>query len=150
MAETLTSRTITATYSVTDGALRAESIQNRLTGRTVPLVSSSEVAVVLSSVVDRVAEPRRVDDFRVVETVRRQDAGVVWLLRSADSGLEVEVHVDLQDSTRIKWVELINPGQREVLVLDVVVDDFRLDTALEGGGQGQPAFIASELFAAIE
>lgn len=137
---------------VLDGAgLRSTMLRNRLTGRDFPLDRARELALVLSAAPDRLLEPLvPVDDFVPSATPRVARDRVDITLRSPSTGLEATLHYAVQGPTRRKWVELRNPTGQALLVLDVVLDSFQIESPLSGGGQGMPLFIGGEAFAAVE
>jgi hypothetical protein len=134
----------------TDGRLRSTSLANKLTGHAFALSDAREIALVLSAAPDRLREPlARVTDFEVRDATQAADHAAASL-RSPSTGLEAVVHYALDGPTRRKWVEVTNASARDVLLLDVELDSFRIDAPTTGGGQGQPLFIADEAFAAVE
>jgi hypothetical protein len=132
-------------------------ITNRITGASLAPGGSVELAVVLSARPDGLAEPlTRVSDFVLAadpvtgaESAEAPSADL--LLRSPSTGLEAQLRYRLDGPVRRKDALIRNTGHGDVLLLDIVLDDLRLEPAtLSGGGQGQPVFIADELFAAVE
>lgn len=125
--------------------------ENRLTGRGTVADGAATLALVFSAALDRVAEPfTRVDDFAVVGLRTRGTAAAVIALRCRRTGLEVRLHLELDGPTRRKWIEFENRSDRELLLLDVELDQFPYAGALTDGGAGQPLFLDGEAFAAIE
>jgi hypothetical protein len=138
-------------FSWNDGRLVGVSFENKLTRRAFPLSGSGELALVFSAATDRVAEPfLRADDFAVRAVRRMGRLGAVFTLHSLVAGLEAKLHVQLDGPTRRKWVELTNTAKRDLLLLDVELDDFTFAGTAAGGGSGQPVFLDDEVFAAIE
>ena len=150
---TLSSQELAWTFNWSGGRLASVGCENKLTGRAFALGGEGcELALVFSSATDRVAEPlQSVDDF-VVRAVRRSGRlGAVFSLHSAAVGLEVKLHVQLDGPTRRKWIEITNTTGRDLLLLDVELDDLTFAGAsASGGGSGQPVFLDGEIFAAIE
>ena len=64
--------------------------------------------------------------------------------------LEITLHYQLDGFSRRKWFEVKNTGSTERLLLDVDLDDFRLDVPMREGDFGQPLLVDSELFCAVE
>jgi len=96
---------------------------------------------------------RHISDFKLDEW--RQEAGgerphYVFQLSNTDEQLQLTLHYELDEFMRRKWLEVKNAGTRPRLLLDVNVDDFRLDASLTPGDYGQPVIIGEELFAALE
>jgi len=71
-------------------------------------------------------------------------------LSNDEEHLQLTVHYELDGFTRRKWIELKNAGGNERLLLDVDLDDFRLDAPMRDGDYGQPLIVADELFCAAE
>lgn len=94
-----------------------------------------------------------VSDF-TLEEWRQEAAGerphYVFELSHVGEQLHVTLHYALDEFMRRKWVEVKNAGNRPRLLLDVNVDDVRLDAPLTEGDYGQPVIIAEEMFAALE
>jgi len=134
-----------------DGRLRARMLRNWLTGHTFPLQDSTELALVLSAVPDRLQEPlTRVDDFAVRRVVGADAERATFELVSPSSGLEARLQYELDGPTRRKWAEVHNPTTKTRLLLDIELDGFSTDAPLSGGGQGQPVFLGDEVFAAVQ
>ena len=104
---TLTNRQLAWHFDWSGGALRATSFENRLSGRQHFLTGVRELALVFSAAVDRVAEPLvRVDDF-VVRRARQSRADrAEFELQSPTAQLAVTLRVQLDGTTRRKWVEV--------------------------------------------
>ena len=151
MTKTLTNALIAWRLEWEAGRLSSTGLENRLTSRWFALSTAEELALVLSAAPDRLAEPLlRVSDF-IVRTVHDEGAdAMAFALRSEATGIEATLRYSLDGEVRRKTVELRNDSDRDILVLDVVLDDFAIDASLEGGGQGQPIFAGGELFAAME
>jgi hypothetical protein len=133
------------------GKLRSAGLENRLSGRSFDFSASEELALVLSAAPDRLAEPLvKVSDFVLQEVHDAGPQSGVFTLRSASTGIEATLRYELDGAVRRKHAVLKNGSDREILVLDILLDDLSIDAALEGGGQGQPVFAAGELFAAVE
>ncbi len=138
-------------FDWTGGGLRSTGLENKLTGRTSPLTAARELALVFSSALDRVAEPLlRADNFTVRAVKRTGRLAAVFTLHSAAAGLDVNLHVKLDGPTRRKWIEFTNTTGRELLLLDVELDDFTVTGEASGGGSGQPVFLDDAAFAALE
>src|ERR1035437_9892889 len=133
------------------GLLTSTGFENKLAGRATPLTATRELALVFSAALDRVAEPLlRADNFTVRAVKRTGRLAAVFTLHSAAAGLDVSLHVRLDGPTRRKWIEFTNTSGRELLLLDVELDDFTCTGAATGGGSGQPVFLDEEAFAALE
>jgi len=133
------------------GKLSSAGLENRLSGRSFAFSASEEIALVLSAAPDRLAEPLvRVADFTLREAHDDGSHSGAFTLRSDSTGIEATLWFELDGAVRRKRAVLKNGSDREILILDILLDDFSIDAALEGGGQGQPVFAAGELFAAVE
>lgn len=148
--QVLANREAVWTYAWTGGRLAATGFVNQLTGRAFSLAGAGAPALVFSAALDRVAEPVRADDFTVRAVRRTGRGGLVFTLHSAAAGLAARLQVRLEGPTRRQWLEFTNTTGRELLLLDVELDDFTLADGATGGGSGQPVFLADEAFAAIE
>lgn len=134
-----------------DGRLRSTAFENKISHRRYAISDSREVALHFSAALDRVAEPvAHVADFTVREARLAGPAHAVFTLRSPLAGLEVALNYQLDGPTRRKWLEVTNHTGKELLLLDVELDDFTAEGTTTGGGQGQPVFIEDECFAAVE
>jgi hypothetical protein len=133
------------------GRLRTTSFDNKLSGHRFRVSAPSELALTFSSALDRVQEPiTRVADFQVTGVKRVSDQHAVFELRGAATPVEVSLHYQLDGPTRRKWVEARNGTGREMLLLEVGLDDLVTEGATTGGGEGQPLFIEDECFGAVE
>ena len=84
-----------------DGTLRSEGFENRLTGHTFALDHVDELALTLSAATDRVQEPiSRVEDFEMAALIEAADDGAAFLLRSASTSIEVILRYALDGPTR--------------------------------------------------
>ena len=148
---TLANQELGCAFRWESGRLTTALIENKLADRGWLLSSVTELALVFSAAVDRIAEPlQRVDDF-VVRGVRASGrTEAVFALHSPSANLEVALHVQLEGATRRKWVELTNTTGREVLLLDVELDDFTFAGAATEGGIGQPVLLDDAGWAAME
>ncbi|MFI5358186.1 MAG: hypothetical protein ACHQ4G_12710, partial [Opitutales bacterium] len=147
----LANRELEWTFSWVGGGLTGTRFENKLTGRAFPFTGVRELTLVFSAALDRVAEPfLRADDFTVRAVRRTGRLGAIFILHSLAAGLEVNLHVRLEGLTRRKWIEFTNTTSRELLLLDVELDDFTLAGIATGGGSGQPIFLDDEAFAALE
>ncbi|PWU18938.1 MAG: hypothetical protein C5B50_07940 [Verrucomicrobia bacterium] len=152
-----------------EGRLRTTWFENYLSGRRFAVSEDQEVALSFSAAADRVAQPvQRVEDFEVLEArsvvgpaeaATNAKAGdkavpapgeVVFELQSRSLAVEVRLHFQLDGPTRRKWVEVTNRAGKDLLLLDVDLDDLTTDGTVSGGGQGQPVFLEDEVFVAIE
>jgi hypothetical protein len=143
-----------------DGRLRSTEFVNKLSGHSFGLSSAREIALNFSAAPDRVAQPFvRLDDFEVrgvrLDGKERSAAGAgceeaVFELQSPSLAVGVKLHLQLEGPARRKWVEVTNRTGKELLLLDVELDDVTIAGTASGGGQGQPVFIEDEAFAAIE
>jgi len=138
-------------FDWSDGRLRSTSFENKLSGHRFAISGAQELALNFSAALDHVQEPiTRVADFEVRTAKLVADHHAVFELHSPALAFNVTVHYQLEGSTRRKWVEAKNRAGRELLLLDVELDDFATEGATSGGGQGQPVFIEGECFAALE
>lgn len=148
---TLTNEHATWRFAWPDGELKTTGLTNLGTGRHHAFARTVELALVFSAAPDRVAEPlRRCDRFKLVQARRRSPHHAVFTLRARHPALELKLHLELDGPTRRKWIELTNASRRDLLLLDVQLDNFTIEGPTEGGGAGEPIFIADEAFAAIE
>jgi hypothetical protein len=105
----------------------------------------------LSAAADGLVQPARtVDDFVVADVIREEATGLSVLLLSPSTGIEATIEISLEGPVRRKTVEVRNTTPLPILLLDVVLDDLDLDADVTDGGQGQPAFAAGEVWAAVE
>ena len=88
-------------------------------------------------------------DFEV-QTVTPGPTQAVFELTSISSGAHVALRYELDGPTRRKWAEITNAGGKELLLLDVQLDDFGTDLSTSEGGAGEPVFLGQEAFAAFE
>ena len=111
-----------------------------------------ELGLNFSAAVDRVEQPfARVADFQVRGV--RQENPTHAELRSSQPDPERQrrrSHFQIDGPTRRKWVEVTNRTAKDLLLLNVELDDFASDGVATGGGEGQPVFVEGEVFAAIE
>jgi len=145
----LANRSVAWHFDWSGGRLRATHFENRLSGLTQYLTGSREIALVFSAATDRLAEPlRRVEKFSVRGVRPRGRDGAVFELAAA--GLSVTLDIRLDGPTRRKRAEVVNTSSREVLLLDIELDEFTAEGTVSGGGDGKPVFIGDDVFAAIE
>ena len=98
-----------------------------------------------------VGEPYlRVSDFEVQELSRTGDDEATFELRSVSEPISASAHYELRGPTRRKWLEIKNQSGKEMVLLDVQLDDFTLDASTSEGGPGEPVFVGEEAFCAIE
>ncbi len=146
---TLSNKEIAWNFDWSDGPLRSTWFDNKLTGHRFELSGVDELELNFSAAPDHIAEPiLHVDDLEV-RGARKTSAGAEFDLQSKTSPVNVTLHVELEGPTRRKWIELTNASGRDLLLLDVNLDDFTTPGATSGGGNGKPLFIEDEAFAAI-
>ena len=92
----------------------------------------------------------QVSDFEVREIDQRDATKVVFELQSLAHGIRAAAHYELEGPTRRKWLEIENASGRELLLLDLQVDDFATGSSTSEGGAGAPIFIADQAFSALE
>jgi len=92
----------------------------------------------------------QISDFEVQEIKQADPTKVAFELRSASQEVHVTAHYELDGPTRRKWAEIENPGNKELLLLDVQLDDFATSASTSEGGPGEPVFLGDEAFSAIE
>jgi hypothetical protein len=96
---------------------------------------------------------RHVSDFKL-RTWHKEESGdrskCVFDFVHDEEQLQLTLHYELDGFTRRKWFELKNVAGAERLLLDVDLDDFRLDAPMREGDYGQPLLVAGELFCAVE
>ncbi|MEO7298078.1 MAG: DUF4038 domain-containing protein, partial [Verrucomicrobiota bacterium] len=136
---TLSNDQIAWQFDWSDGHLRSSFFDNKISGHRFALSGEQELALVFSAEADRMEQPlARASDFKV-RGMRRVDAQhVVFDLRSSVLKIEVALHVQLDGATRRKWAEVKNQTGKELLLLDVELDDLTTDGIASGGGEGQP------------
>jgi hypothetical protein len=133
------------------GPLRATSFENKKSHHTLTMSSSRELALTFSGAPDRVQEPFvRVAQFQVRQARALNSTSAVFELDNDVLALEVTLRIDLKGPTRCKWVGVKNRTGRDLLLLDVDLDEFLCECATSGGGQGQPVFMGDDAFAAVE
>ncbi|MEP6664781.1 MAG: hypothetical protein ABJC04_14080, partial [Verrucomicrobiota bacterium] len=148
---TLSNDQIAWQFDWSDGHLRSSFFENKLSGHHFALSGDQELALVFSAALDHVAQPYlRASDFEVRETHRVDAQHVVFDLRSSILKIDVALHVQLDGATRRKWAEVKNETGKELLLLDVELDDFTTAGLASGGGEGQPVYLEGEVFAAVE
>jgi hypothetical protein len=134
-----------------DGALRSDWFDNKISGHRFVLTDARELGLAFSAAADRLAEPAaRAADFEARGARLLDPQHAVFDLRSRSVPIDVALHVQLDGPTRRKWAEVTNRSERDLLLLDVNLDDFTTEAAASGGGNGKPLFIGDEAFAAIE
>ena len=149
-----------------EGRLRSRQFENKLAGRQWALGAGDELVLTFSAAGDRIQEPLlRVTDFAVRSVRPIGSAHEAVELRGRSLPVDVTVHYQLDGPTRRKWIEVTNRTDKEILLLDVQLDDLAVQSgsanaaplpkgdgtvAISGGGQGQPVFVGGEWFAAIE
>lgn len=131
--------------------LRSSHWENRLSGHSLPLSTVQELVLRFSACKNRVTPPLLcVTDWKVREVTPIGSDQVVMELDSPSTGIAVSVHYQLEGPTRRKWVEVQNRSVKDLLLLDIGLDDFTVEASTSGGGQGQPVFVGEEAFAAME
>lgn len=133
------------------GQLLSLKLDNKLSQHSFAMTNRQELCLVFSAAVDRVAQPmKRVSDFQVVHAKNDDDEATFELRSDALPNVAVTEYVELDGPTRRKWVEVTNKSDKDLLLLDVELDDISTDGSATGGGEGQPVFLENEAFAAIE
>jgi hypothetical protein len=92
----------------------------------------------------------QVDDFEVQRLSQHGPAKVALELRSRSQAVSVTANYELDGPTRRKWFEIENQGEKDLLLLDIHLDEFSIEAATSEGGAGEPVFIADEVFSALE
>ncbi|HVM46475.1 MAG TPA: DUF4038 domain-containing protein [Candidatus Acidoferrum sp.] len=138
-------------FDWSDGHLRSSWFENKRSGHRFSLAGSRELALNFSAATNKVEQPfLRAADFEVADSQLIGPEKAVFQLRSPSLPIAVRLHVELDGPTRRKWVEVANHTARDLLLLDVELDDLVTDGTATEGGQGQPVFLEDEAFAAIE
>ena len=133
------------------GSPRSRWFENKVSGHRFSLSGVQEIALSFSAAPDQVAQPfARLADFEVRSARMVGPQHAVLELRSPVLAVEVTLHYELDGLTRRKWATVTNHTGKELLLLDVELDDLTTDGTASGGGQGQPVFLEDEAFAAIE
>jgi len=89
-----------------------------------------ELALNFSASLDCVQEPfTRMADFEVAAAKLIADHHPVFELYSSSVAVNAKLHYQLDGATRRKWVEVKNQTGRELLLLDVELDDFATEGA---------------------
>ena len=96
------------------------------------------------------APSRSISDFEVQSVAQASEREAIFDLQSASQPLRVSARYGLDGPTRRKGLEIRNQGSGEVMLLDVLLDNFTLDAATTEGGHGTPVFAGEEIFCAIE
>ncbi|WP_160164452.1 DUF4038 domain-containing protein [Pedosphaera parvula] len=134
-----------------DGHLSSRYFENKLSHHRFGLSGVQELSLNFSASLDSVAQPFvRLTDFQVEGAQLADSHHAIFKLRSPSLAVEADVHFELDGPTRRKWVEVTNKTGKELLLLDVELDDFTTDGIASGGGEGAPVFVEGEFFAAIE
>ncbi|HXW13100.1 MAG TPA: hypothetical protein VEN79_01195, partial [Terriglobia bacterium] len=89
-------------------------------------------------------------DLEVQQIQPQGQDKVTFTLQSPGHGVQATAFYELEGPTRRKWVEIENSGDKDLLLLDIKIDDFATGSSTSEGGPGQPVFLADEAFAAIE
>jgi hypothetical protein len=136
----------------TDGRLVSLKFDNKISGHSFALSQLQELGLVFSAAVDQAAQPlKRVTDFKVINATMPDAQHAEFQLRSESvEKVDVSAHLTLDGPTRRKWVDVTNRSDKDILLLDVELDDLVTDGIASGGGEGQPVFLEGEAFAAIE
>ena len=92
----------------------------------------------------------QVSDFELHQIQPQESDKGVFALRSRAHRIRATIHYELEGPTRRKWLEIENAEDKELLLLDIHVDDFATGSSTTEGGAGAPVFLADEAFAAIE
>jgi hypothetical protein len=92
----------------------------------------------------------QISDLEVHELQQGNDHNAVFGLRSLSHPVSVSAHYDLDGLTRRRWLEISNQGPKDLLLLDVQLDDFAVNASTSEGGLGAPVFIGEEAFCSIE
>lgn len=96
---------------------------------------------------------QHISDFKV-SSWRRQTVAdrqsYTFDLTHAQEQLQVTAHYELDGFIRRKWVVIRNLADHDRLLLDVVVDQFRVSAAASEGDYGYPVIVAGEVFCAVE
>ncbi|MEO6436216.1 MAG: hypothetical protein ABIP55_10730, partial [Tepidisphaeraceae bacterium] len=138
-------------FDWSDSHLRSSSIENKLSGHRFAVSGNQELALVFSAALDQAVPPfTRISDFEVREMRLADPQHAVFDLRSSSLKIDVALHVQLDGPTRRKWVEVKNETGKELLLLDVELDDLATDGLASGGGEGHPVYLEGEAFAAIQ
>ena len=89
-------------------------------------------------------------DFEVQGLKQVDSSKAIFELQSPSTGIRASVNYELDGPTRRKWVEVENVGNKELLLLDVQLDDFVTGSSTSEGGPGEPVFLVDEAFSALE
>ena len=92
----------------------------------------------------------RVADFEVQGVKQDGQNKLVFDLQSLSKTIHVSAHYELRGSIRRKWLEITNVSSKEMLLLDVQLDDYTTVSSTSEGGLGQPVILGEEAFSAIE
>lgn len=148
---TLSNDQIAWAFDWSDGPLRSAALENKLSGHRFVFSGGQELALNFSAALDRVAQPfLRLADFPVRAMRLADSQHAIFELESPGLNLGLALHFQLEGATRRKWIELKNETEKELLLLDVELDDLTSEGRAIGGGPGMPVWVEDELFAAIE
>lgn len=92
----------------------------------------------------------RISDFEIRSVEPKTARAATFQLRSLHHPIQVAAHFELDGPTRRKWLDINNPSAKEMLLLDVQLDDFVLNAPTSEGGLGEPVFAGQEVFCTIE
>lgn len=92
----------------------------------------------------------RISDFEIQSVNPKTERAATFQLQSLHHPIQVAVHFELDGSTRRKQLDIKNSSAKEMLLLDVQLDDFAFNAPTSEGGLGEPVFAGQEVFCAIE
>ena len=134
-----------------EGQLRTTSFDNKLSGHMFAISKASEIGLVFSASLTTAAQPfTLLRDFQVTDAKRIDPHHADVVLHSPSLNIDATAHFELDGPTRRKWFDITNRGSKDLMLLDVNLDDLETDGLAIGGGEGEPIFLEEEAFAAVE
>lgn len=132
-------------------AVRTRGFEKRFGGYSDAILRKYVYKPVLVDQFISVGQPfARLTEFQVKEVSQQTGDQVEFELFSQFLPVVVSARYALNGPFRRKSFEIKNHGDKDLLLLDVGLDDFTLDSPTSEGGSGEPLFIDGEAFCAVE
>ncbi len=94
-----------------------------------------------------------VSDFKILKVGRVLGRGKPMIsaeLVSPQTNIHVDLHYELDGPVRRKWAQVRNDGRDKKLLLDVQLDELKVEARCADGGYGYPLTVDNDLFCAVE